>query len=482
MHFTISVMGPSPWFNDIALPCYYALSELGFQTEILCGAYSSQSVNIVLGAHTLPEDAELPSGSIVYNFEQVSSGYFTPRYRARLRAAAQVWDYSPANIAALREAFGIDALHAFPGYVRQMSCLKDDLPQDFDVLFYGTAHPRRAAVLEEMRERGLNVLDIKAFGPQRDYALCRAAVILNMHYYVPASLEVARLGYLWANKKTVLSETCPETGIPAGLEDACCYVPYENLADAAVALTRKPAWRQDVAERGFQAYRAMPMSRWLERLVGRRGHALGGLPVPDVLNAGSGKNFLRHCLNIDINPQWNPDIVADLSLPLEPDVVHASRFGEVRLRPGMFRHILLNDVLEHVGDLAQTMRNLLELLAEEGVLEIHVPYDLSHGAWQDPTHVRAFNENSWLYYTDWHWYMGWREHRFELMEMRLILSPLGRELEEQGMPQDEVTRTPRAVDSMRVWLRKRQTTEAEKIRYDVNSRSFYRSGTSVWEI
>jgi hypothetical protein len=54
-----------------------------------------------------------------------------------------------------------------------------------------------------------------------------------------------------------------------------------------------------------------------------------------------------------------------------------------------------------VRDLPQLMGNFLNLLVEEGELEIVVPYDLSLGAWQDPTHVRAFNENSWRYYCDW---------------------------------------------------------------------------------
>ena len=41
-----------------------------------------------------------------------------------------------------------------------------------------------------------------------------------------------------------------------------------------------------------------------------------------------------------------------------------------------------------------------------------MPYEHAPTAWQDPTHVRAMNENSWLYYTDWFWYLGWFEHRF----------------------------------------------------------------------
>ena len=47
-------------------------------------------------------------------------------------------------------------------------------------------------------------------------------------------------------------------------------------------------------------------------------------------------------------------------------------------------------------------------------MEIEVPYERAPTAWQDPTHVRAMNENSWLYYTEWFWYLGWFEHRFEM--------------------------------------------------------------------
>ena len=83
-------------------------------------------------------------------------------------------------------------------------------------------------------------------------------------------------------------------------------------------------------------------------------------------------------------------------------------------------------------------------------MHIHVPYDLSLGAWQDPTHVRAFNENSWRYYTDWHWYLNWTD-RFELTALEMRLSKVGEALE---LPQDVILRTPRAVDSMYVVLTK----------------------------
>ena len=62
------------------------------------------------------------------------------------------------------------------------------------------------------------------------------------------------------------------------------------------------------------------------------------------------------------------------------------------------------------------MTNCLELLKPDGSLEIEVPYEKSLTAWQDPTHLRAMNENSWIYYTDWFWYLGWFEFRFAVKQ------------------------------------------------------------------
>ena len=91
-----------------------------------------------------------------------------------------------------------------------------------------------------------------------------------------------------------------------------------------------------------------------------------------------------------------------------------------------------------------------------------MPYDLSWGAWQDPTHVRAFNERSWLYYTDWFWYLGWTEDRFDLVQFELVLSPVGEELKKQQVKNEDLVRHPRAVDQLRVTLRKRPLTAEEK--------------------
>lgn len=184
---------------------------------------------------------------------------------------------------------------------------------------------------------------------------------------------------------------------------------------------------------------------------------------PLFLNIGSGKDWLHDALNLDINALYDPDIIFDLntSLPKDGLLLPSARFGDVKLIDNTFDSIRANDVLEHIANLTAAMETCLRLLKVGGVFSIIVPYDLSYGAWQDPTHVRAFNERSWLYYTDWSWYLGWDDHRFDMKSLKFNVSTHGQDLIKSGVSQDVLLRTPRAIDSMYVELSKRLLTPAE---------------------
>jgi len=93
---------------------------------------------------------------------------------------------------------------------------------------------------------------------------------------------------------------------------------------------------------------------------------------------------------------------------------------------------------------------------------ISVPYDLSYGAWQDPTHVRAFNEKSWLYYTDWYWYLGWTDSRFVLEDLQFSPSEVYHSLISTVFTREEAIRFPRAIDSMQVVLKKVLLSDSER--------------------
>ncbi|MBL8753773.1 MAG: hypothetical protein JNK15_10775 [Planctomycetes bacterium] len=177
--------------------------------------------------------------------------------------------------------------------------------------------------------------------------------------------------------------------------------------------------------------------------------------VPTTLHVGSGKNFRPEWLNLDIEPRWRPDVLFDISQPFPADGtvrLPSQRFGTVTLRAETFDRILAQDVLEHIRDLTTAMTTMLHLLKIGGVLDIVVPHELSLGAWADPTHVRAFNEKSFDYYTVWSWYLGWRTHHFRVGKVEFVGSPYGQQLQAQGKSMEELLRTPRAIDQMYVQL------------------------------
>jgi SAM-dependent methyltransferase len=137
---------------------------------------------------------------------------------------------------------------------------------------------------------------------------------------------------------------------------------------------------------------------------------------PVQMNLGSGKDYKPGWFNVDILERALPDLVLDfgkeVTLPVKARTLNG---GYVILEANSLDAIYANNVLEHVPDLPCLMTNLLTLLKEDGEFLLEVPYEKSMSAWQDPTHLRAMNFNSWLYYTSWYWYMGWFEYRFEMV-------------------------------------------------------------------
>lgn len=495
MHFSLVKIIPqgassSNCFDDIILPLHYAFARLGFAVETRVNSLNPHSVNVLFGTNLTPSlhDA-LPANSVIFNLEQIASPsckWRETKYMDQLKNYT-VWEYSPRNARYLRKSLGLQNVVDVPlGYVPEMTRLRQNFPQDIDVLFYGTLNERRQQVLDELNASGvrLGILQ-EAYGAERDHAIARSRVVLNVHYYTPATLELPRLGYLWANSRAVVSEKQPETEMFDGLEQACAYSSYEELVPTVRALLRNKQLRQEHAEAGFAAFSRRGQEQLLEEAIGRKIFAVDDKPpaAPDYLHAGSGKDFRTDCLNIDINPAMNPDLVLDLSLPLDHAARHKTvRFGDVRLMPGSFSRITAFEVLEHMRDVPQTMRNFLDLLRDGGELELSVPYDLSLGAWQDPTHIHAFNEMSWIYYCEWAWYMGWRENRFSKISLHLSLSDYGKQLEAGGTSSDDLLRVPRAVDGMKVILRKRKSTAAEKEEYDRMQRTFYEGAVGEWKI
>ena len=427
---------------------------------------------IVLGAHLLDATglAALPADAILYNSEQIGteSAWLKGPYFPAL-ISREVWDYSAENVRRLVALGARSVRHVPVGYVPELARIAPAI-EDIDVLFYGSINPRRQKILEELRARGLRVETLfGVYGEQRDQAIARSKLVLNVHFYEAKIFEIVRVSYLLTNTKAVVAECGPDTVVEPELREAIRGVAYEGLVDACEKLVRDANERQALAQRGYRIFAGRREEKILadnlgltEVAVDSRGvSALPALPV--TLQLGSGKDFRPDCFNVDIDPAWGPDAVFDVSSPsLLGSKLETKRFGSVTLEENSFDAAIANDVLEHIPNLTVAMTNLLRVLRPGGIFEILVPYDLSYGAWQDPTHVRAFNERSWLYYCDWHWYLGWTEARFDIVSHEMIFNPIGNELRKAGKSDEEVLRTPRAIDSLRVRLRKRYLQESER--------------------
>jgi SAM-dependent methyltransferase len=433
------------------------------------------AINILIGAHLLNERSmrALPSKTILYNSEQIDdkSTWISGPYMELLHRS-EVWDYSEANAALLRQR-GVRRVRYVPvGYVPQLTRIPASVPQDIDVLFYGSINERRKNILEALIGRGLRIEFLAGvYREERDRLIARAKVVLNMHYYDACVFEIVRVSYLLSNEKAVVAECGATTSIETDIRDAVCAVPYDRLVDACAELVADAGRRATLARRGFEIFARRDEKAILAEALNWPNRScapqeLSSPAFPALLNLGSGKDWRENCLNVDISEVMRPDALFDIGQPLDTagTTLTTRRFGAIVLYDNIFDAIFANDVLEHIPDLMTAMENCLRLLKPGGTFHIHVPYDLSLGAWQDPTHVRAFNENSWLYYTDWYWYMGWTEARFEQLSLEFHLSPRGEQLNAAGRLLEELLRTPRAVDGMSVILRKRYLLESETLR------------------
>lgn len=451
-------------FDELVAGLAAGFSALGSHVDMSTNQpLQGEGINIVFGAHLIAPNISLPSNTIVFNVEQMRSGKLaqTPHYIELLKQHP-VLDYSARNAEMIRAWTGNPHVHVCNiGYAPVLTRITTAQKQDVDVLFYGTVNARRGKILDELVAAGLNVRVLSGvYGAERDQWIARSKVLLNVHCYDDQIHELVRSSYLLANRKAVVSECDDDTEIDDDIRSAVVAVPYSRLVATCKELVQDEARRKSVENKAHEIFSRRDQAASLAELIPKL-----SLPTPSRINLGSGKAFDADRLNIDVDPKWNPDIVGNIAATGGSRQIYFSRrFGLVRLDKESFDEITTMDVLEHIPDLVAMMTRCLDLLRVGGVMRNGVPYDLSWGAWQDPTHVRAFNERSWLYYTDWHWYLGWSEARFDMTDLKMALSPVGDALRKRGMANDEIFRTARAVDSMQVTLTKRLLTEQEKER------------------
>lgn len=262
-------------FDELTASVAASLTDLGHSCSAGVNEFRPGAVNILLGATMFAaRDLGLVkhlAGQpyILYQLEQLDDrqGLLPdwPEYREVMAGATQIWDYGPSSSAWLRER-GIAVTTLPPGH---HPCLEviPPAPQDLDIVFAGTPHPRRDRIIEALKRTNASVVHLHGvYGAQRNHALSRAKIVLNMHAWDGLNpLETVRLSFMLANRRFVVSEKGDHDPYGGGV----IYSRYDDLVDTCLHhLRQSQERRQAFAERAYQALRAQSMTEALRPLVG----------------------------------------------------------------------------------------------------------------------------------------------------------------------------------------------------------------------
>ncbi len=246
-------------FEDIAQALAAVLRQLGHEVCPL----DNPGRLIMFGAHVMSDPSgTMPDDAIIFNTEQVAAMNPDKRVLAGISSYKDhvVWDYSLANIEALRLMGFSRVVHCPIGYTRTMSkdsIYYDDLDKDIDVLFYGSVNARRRLILDALDKVGLKVMRLfGTYGERRDEIIKRSKMVLNLHFYEGAIFEIFRVSHLLANGICVVSEdggADPELEKLA--EESTLYVPPSAIVTACHQLASDAPRRLMLGERGFARFR-----------------------------------------------------------------------------------------------------------------------------------------------------------------------------------------------------------------------------------
>lgn len=253
LRFNIT-LPPRSCFGEIGETLVYGLGAAGYEASAT-DYLDTEATNILLGAYLAPPEI-IPDDTIIYNFEQVGAFRFPLGFMDVARRCI-MWDYSRRNVEAWKQ-FGVNAVHVPLGYMPQLSRIQPAVTQDVDVLFYGILNEHRRAILEQIARRGLKlrVLVASVANRLRDDLISRAKVVLNLHFYDTRIFEIARVSYLLANSKCVVSEHSADEDEYEYLKGGILLSSPEGIADICQSLVHNKDRRQRWERAGFERFSA----------------------------------------------------------------------------------------------------------------------------------------------------------------------------------------------------------------------------------
>ncbi|GAA5622928.1 hypothetical protein Brsp04_02820 [Brucella sp. NBRC 12952] len=188
------------------------LTSHGIESEIVTGSLKSfdHDFYVVLCAQMFKR---LPPANkrVIFQLEQsVSSRWFTSQYMNILKDSLGVIEYSLTNIDFLaKHGLRYPNIHYIPiGASLNEAVVGSAQPKKYDFLFYGDSlsSPRRRKFLERLQEKYSIRICNDLFGDELYTVIKESKIVINIHYYEGALLEMPRICECISLGVPVLSE------------------------------------------------------------------------------------------------------------------------------------------------------------------------------------------------------------------------------------------------------------------------------------
>ncbi|WP_408913954.1 methyltransferase type 11 [Brucella pseudogrignonensis] len=264
------------------------LASHGIESEIITGSIKrfDHDFYIVLCAQMF-KDLPPASKRVVFQLEQsVSSRWFTKQYINILRESLSVIDYSLTNIEFLAK-HGID----FPNihYLPIGASLSEDIadiekPKKYDFIFYGDSlsSDRRRLFLKKLQEKYSVKVCNDLFGDDLYAVIREAKVVINIHYYEGALLEMPRICECISLGVPVLSEGTSDQDEYPELEGAVKFFD-EGSIDDMLACASEMLNNLETTNKAVQAAVSVSAGRF-NFMMDRFLTAIGIVPANIILN------------------------------------------------------------------------------------------------------------------------------------------------------------------------------------------------------
>jgi hypothetical protein len=383
-------------FDEVEACLVGSLRRLGHTVTHERGIFVTDDdvINISLGVFDIPADMLADMRQlIVYNFEQIGAETIAPIRQTYFRVMrnAFVWEYSLPQLETLRQSGITQSAYVPLAYAPEIVSSMPTPPEheDVDVLFYGALSERRLRIFDALESRGIRVTyptDGQATGLARNELIARAKIVLNLGNFQDIhTLEIVRLAPWFVMGKAILTELRENTHWDRSLDGAFMGVPYDEIVDACANLLADDSGRRALGERAKAIFRRKLFDDSVKQgvaayLTARAASAPRGSPStnvapPERLNYATLNDWTPTALNISPDSADDPDMVIDLSRPIEFGKSQKLwRYGDYSLAPATFTSIRTQRAFATGAEVMSVVANFGLLLQRGGELLLTLPY------------------------------------------------------------------------------------------------------------